>query len=92
MGNGSSSGAAVRVRCLFFAAYRIVFGAEEVEVEVPEGSTVGRLIEEVRTRAGAGAAVLPQQLVVAVNREYAALDAVLRDGDEVAFIPPVAGG
>ena len=28
----------------------------------------------------------------AVNREYVGADTVLRDGDEVAFLPPVAGG
>ncbi len=80
----------MRVRCLFFAAYRELIGAEELELELPEGATVERLIEEVRARAGSAA--LPRRLVVAVNREYAPLDTVLGDGDEVAFIPPVAGG
>lgn len=80
----------MRVRCLFFAAYRDILGAEEIEFELPEGSTVERLIEEVRARAGAPN--LPQQLAVAVNREYASRDTALSDGDEVAFIPPVAGG
>ncbi len=80
----------MRVRCLFFAAYRDILGAEQLELELTEGSTLGALIEEVRGRAGA--ALLPRQLVVAVNREYARAETVLRDGDEVAFIPPVAGG
>ncbi len=80
----------MRVKCLFFAAYRELFGAEEIELELPEGSTLGALVEDVRARAGAAA--LPRQLVAAVNREYASVDTVLRDGDEVAFIPPVAGG
>ena len=31
-------------------------------------------------------------LLVAVNREYAAANAVLRDGDELALFPPVSGG
>jgi molybdopterin converting factor small subunit len=29
---------------------------------------------------------------VAVNREYASLATVLREGDEVALLPPVSGG
>jgi len=31
-------------------------------------------------------------IAVAVNREYARLDTVLREGDEVALLPPVSGG
>lgn len=80
----------MRVICLFFAAYRDLFGAEEIAFELPAGSTLGALIEEVRARAGDS--VLPRQLVAAVNREYASVETVLHDGDEVAFIPPVAGG
>ena len=82
----------MRVKCLFFAAYRDVFGAEEIEVELPEGSTLSALVEDVRARAGAAVAILPKRLVLAVNREYAPMESVLHDGDEVAFIPPVAGG
>jgi len=80
----------VRVKSLFFAVYRDLVGADELEFELPEGSTVGALIEIVRTRAGADR--LPPSLVVAVNQDYAPIDTVLHDGDEVAFIPPVAGG
>ncbi|UCC85150.1 MAG: molybdopterin converting factor subunit 1 [Gemmatimonadota bacterium] len=80
----------MRVTCLFFAAYRDVFGAEQIELELPQGSTLGALIDDVRARAGDAA--LPRQLVAAVNREYASVETVLHDGDEVAFIPPVAGG
>ncbi len=90
MADRSSSQAMVRVKSLFFAVYRDLIGADELEFELPEGSTVGALIEIVRTRAGADR--LPPSLVVAVNQDYAPIDTVLHDGDEVAFIPPVAGG
>ena len=90
MADRSSSQAMVRVKSLFFAAYRDLIGADELEFELPEGSTVGALIEILRTRAGEGR--LPPSLVVAVNQDYAPIDTVLHDGDEVAFIPPVAGG
>jgi molybdopterin converting factor small subunit len=39
-----------------------------------------------------GAASLPPSPLVAVNEHYAGADQVLRAGDEVAVIPPVAGG
>jgi molybdopterin converting factor subunit 1 len=80
----------MHVKCLFFAAYRSVFGVDQIELELPEGSTLDALIQDVRDRAGT--ADLPRRLVVAVNRDYAPVDTVLQDGDEVAFIPPVAGG
>jgi molybdopterin converting factor subunit 1 len=80
----------MRVRSLFFAAYRDVMGAEELEFELPEGATVAELAGLVRERADNPA--MPETPVVAVNREYAAPDRELHEGDEVAFIPPVAGG
>ena len=80
----------MRVTSLFFASYRDLVGAEEIELDLPEGSTVSELVDLVRSRPGADA--IPEAPVVAVNREYASADTVLSDGDEVAFIPPVAGG
>lgn len=79
------------VRSLFFATYRDLAGAEELLVELPASATVADLVAELRG-ARAGLAALPQAPAVAVNLEYAPLSTVLRDGDEVAFIPPVAGG
>jgi molybdopterin synthase catalytic subunit len=81
---------AIRVRCLFFAAYRDLAGADQLEIELPREVTVSDLVRHVRERLGSEA--LPSRPVVAVNQEYASLDAIVREGDEVAFIPPVAGG
>jgi len=78
------------VKSLFFASYRDLAGAEEIAFDLPEGSTVAELVERVRSLPGADA--IPEAPAVAVNREYASIDTVLSDGDEVAFIPPVAGG
>jgi molybdopterin converting factor small subunit len=68
-----------------------LFGTAELEVELREGSTVGDLVEELRGR-GAPFDALPESPAVAVNRTYAMLSEPLGSGDEVAFIPPVAGG
>lgn len=35
---------------------------------------------------------LPPNTLAAVNMEYAGLEQIVRDGDEVAFFPPVTGG
>ena len=79
------------VTTLFFAAYRDLVGATEVELQVGEGATVADVVEALRAR-GDGFAALPAEPAVAVNRRYAPLSQPVAAGDEVAFIPPVAGG
>lgn len=79
------------LRTLFFAAYRERIGQAELDVELPEGATVGDLVDRLRSR-GKPFDALPVRPVVAVNRAYASTSTILSSGDEVAFIPPVAGG
>ena len=80
------------VRTLFFASYRDLAGADEIDVDLPGSEpSVLDLVARLRSRGGAWSR-LPAQPVVAVNMEYASLSTRLREGDEVAFIPPVSGG
>lgn len=79
------------VNALFFASYRDLVGTERLPVELDDGATVADLVAELRGR-GAPFNALPAQPAVAVNRTYAFLDEPLSSNDEVAFIPPVAGG
>lgn len=79
------------VQALFFAAYRDILGTSTLSVDLPEGATVADLVSELRGR-GAPWDALPSQPAVAVNRAYALHSEKLSPGDEVAFIPPVAGG
>ncbi len=81
----------VSVQALFFAAYRDLLGTKVLSVELPEGATVDDLVVELRGR-GAPFDALPREPAVAVNRHYAFPSEPLQAGDEVAFIPPVAGG
>lgn len=81
----------VTVRTLFFAAYRDLVGARALDVALPEGATVADLVAELRSR-GEPFASLPAAPAIALNRTYAPASARLGPGDEVAFIPPVAGG
>jgi MoaE-MoaD fusion protein len=81
----------LRIQTLFFAAYKDLLGLSRLELEVPEGCTVSQLVSLLRERGGAFLA-LPQTPAVAVNRTYSYVDSILAPGDEVAFIPPVAGG
>jgi molybdopterin converting factor small subunit len=62
-----------------------------VELELPEGSTVGDLVAHIVGRFP-DISSRPDTLVVAVNQEYQDHAFRLGDGDEVALIPPVSGG
>lgn len=81
----------MRVQLVFFALYRDLAGAGELELELPDGATVHDLVSRLRARDGSFGR-LPAEPAVAVNASYASPDEVLHDGDEVAFLPPVAGG
>ncbi len=62
-------------------------GQEETIVDPQYAGTIAEVWQQV-----AGEKILPANLLVAVNMEYAEPDSVVRDGDEVAFFPPVTGG
>lgn len=81
----------VSVQTLFFAVYRDLLGTSSLSVELPEGATVADLVAELRGR-GTPFDRLPAEPAIAVNRTYALPSEPLGSGDEVAFIPPVAGG
>ena len=82
----------MRVRVLYFAVLKDVFGREREELELPAGVTVKGLLEELAGRGSGAAGRLWGSMAVAVNQEYAQGDVVLQDGDEVALLPPVSGG
>ncbi len=75
---------------LLFASYADAFGASSLDVDLPAGATVADMLSSVRARPGADR--LPAEPLIAVNERYAKRDHVLLAGDEVAIIPPVAGG
>jgi molybdopterin synthase sulfur carrier subunit len=76
---------AVTVR--YFASLREHMGREQERLTLPPGARVADVWAAV-----AGAGGLPGNTLVAVNMEYASADDPVRDGDEVAFFPPVTGG
>ena len=78
----------MNVTVLLFASYAEAYGRSSVELDLKPGSTVRTLVDQLR----AGRGILPPQPLVAVNEQYADPDRVIKSGDEVAIIPPVAGG
>lgn len=81
----------MRVRLLYFAVLRDIAGASTAEIELPSGARAADVWERLRAQHHELAGYR-QPPMVAVNEEYVAADQMLRDGDELAFIPPVAGG
>lgn len=81
----------MEVRVLFFAAYRELAEAREVVLTLPDGASVGDLLAVVLE---AHPRLRPHRdsMILAVNEEFAGLDAPLRPGDEVAVLPPMGGG
>lgn len=79
------------IRLLYFASFREAVGTDEEYRAVPEGMTVGALWDELRAGAPHFAR-FPSMPAAAVNCEYVSADRPLAENDEVAFLPPVAGG
>lgn len=81
----------MRVTVRLFAAARERAGVGSLDVELATGASVAQLLAAVVAAKPVLASLLPH-LRVAVNQEFAAADALVEEGAEVALIPPVAGG
>ena len=85
---GLSSSLTVRV--LLFASYADRLGLDTIALTLPAPATVGTVLE--RLRALPGGDQLPPRPLCARNLAHVGLDALLSGGDEIAILPPLAGG
>lgn len=83
--------ARVRVKVLLFATYADYAGRERIELTVPPPATVADVLQVLRSGVP-GAERIPERPLAALNRSHAPLDATVADGDELALLPPLAGG
>ncbi len=81
----------MRVTVRLFARLREIIGSAELARTVEPGATVGTLWRQLAQEHTA-LAQYERSISSAVNADYARMDRVLADGDEVAFLPPVSGG
>ena len=82
------------IKLLYFASLRERLGTGAESFELPAGiATVAMLRDALAQRGDAWAALTTMRnLRVAVNQTMVGFDTRLKDGDEVAFFPPVTGG
>jgi molybdopterin synthase catalytic subunit len=81
----------MKIKLKFFAQLRDVVHCDETEIEIKEGATV----DDLALFLGDYFPKLREHLKTvsfAINNEYATKDAVLKNGNEVALLPPISGG
>ncbi len=77
----------------YFASLRSIAGKEEESIDLGGDATVKQLGESLsKTMPQIGEMILQKKVLVSVNQDMATQDTVIRDGDEVAFLPPFSGG
>ena len=81
----------MRVKVQLFARLREVTGQSECDCDVPDGASVASVWQALCRRHEA-LAPFGRSVSCAVNEDFAPMSAAVRDGDAVAFLPPVSGG
>ncbi len=77
----------MQIQVRFFAALRERVGVPAMEISLPEGVTVAQVWS-----AAVPEERLADNILAAKNMQYVGFDAVVEEGDEIAYFPPVTGG
>jgi len=77
------------IRVKYFASLRETMGRSEDSLDIGDGKIT---VSDIWHRMADKKKSLPENVLTAINMEYVKPDAVVKDGDEVAFFPPVTGG
>jgi molybdopterin synthase sulfur carrier subunit len=78
------------MRVLLFASYAEILGVDSVDMSLDSPATVADALEQLRTLPGGEK--LPPRPLCALNLSQVGVDAPLSRGDELAVLPPLAGG
>ena len=82
--------ASLTVRVLLFASYAEGLGLETLELTLPSSATIGTVVNHLRSLPGGHQ--LPPKPLCARNLAHASPEEPVADGDEIAILPPLAGG
>lgn len=80
----------MRVKVMFFASIRERAGRGEMSITLTDGTTLRHLVEAVEREIPDLLGL--EDMMMSINGRFARVDEVLREGDDVAFLPPVSGG
>jgi sulfur-carrier protein len=86
----SATASTVTVRVLLFASYAETLGLDAVELMLDHPATVADAVERLRSLPGGER--LPPRLLCALNLVQTGMNTSLSSGDELALLPPLAGG
>jgi molybdopterin synthase sulfur carrier subunit len=81
----------LKVRVRVFASLREILGKDEVEVDLPEGTTVEGLWTQLVSDDGR-LEPFTKSINFAINHDFVGKETPLSPNDEIAFLPPVSGG
>ena len=81
----------MRVTVRLFARLRDIAGAAELSRDLASGATIGDVWRQLANEFPELASY-ERSISTAINADYAKMDRVVDDGDEIAFLPPVSGG
>jgi MoaD family protein len=75
----------------FYAQLRDLAGAQELDVDLAEGSTITQLLEKIYERKPELRAH-DKSILVGAGLEFVERNYIVKDGDEISIMPPVQGG
>jgi molybdopterin converting factor subunit 1 len=81
----------IQVKVLFFSVLRDLTGVSEIEWQLPAESSMDDLVESLFER-WSGLREWDASLLLAIDHDYVGREALLKEGCEVAVMPPVQGG
>ena len=77
----------------YFASLKSIAEKEEDNLDIERPISIDELSDIIsKTAPKMGAVIREKKVMISVNQEMASADTIIRDGDEVAFLPPFSGG
>ena len=77
----------------YFASLRSIAGKDEDRFNLGSETTLEKLCYEIsKTAPKVSDMILGKKIIISVNLNVVSLDVIIKDGDEIALLPPFSGG